>query len=298
MSINHAQLRAFHAVASEGGFTRAAEALHVTQPTLSGQVKALEDAYGVRLFDRRGRRVELTELGRTLLEVTRRLFSLETEADQLLAAARGLRRGHLRIGADGPYSIIPIVGAFNRRYPGLTLSLVMGNSDRVLQDLFDHRTDVAVVANLHPDPGLFALPFQRDRLVVFVDRKHPWARRRTIRLADLAGQRCVLREVGSTTRRIFETALARAGVALGEVMEIGTREAVREAVAAGLGIGVVARAEFGQDTRLRALQVADADLESVEYVVCLTERRELRIVRAFLDVVRERAAEAGQSATR
>ena len=287
MSINHAQLRAFHAVASEGSFTRAAEALHVTQPTLSGQVKALEESYGVRLFDRRGRRVESTELGRSLLEVTRRLFSLEAEADQLLAAARGLRRGHLRIGADAPYSIIPVVGIFNRRYPGLTLSLAIGNSDHVLQDLFDHRTDVAILANLDVDPRLFAIPFQHDRLIVFVDRKHPWARRRTVRLSELAGQRFILRELGSTTRRIFETALARAGIELGEVMEIGSREAVREAVAAGLGIGVVAQAELGQDDRIRALQVPDADLESVEYVVCLAERQDLRIVRAFLDIVKE-----------
>ncbi|WP_119459463.1 LysR substrate-binding domain-containing protein [Rhodospirillaceae bacterium SYSU D60014] len=290
MSINHAQLRAFHAVASEGSFTRAAEMLHVTQPTLSGQVKALEENYGVRLFDRRGRRVEPTELGRTLLDVTRRLFSLEAEADQLLGAARGLRRGHLRIGADAPYSIIPVVGVFNRRYPGLNLSLAIGNSDHVLQDLFDHRTDVAILANLDVDPRLFAIPFQHDRLIVFVDCKHPWARRRTVRLAELAGQRFILRELGSTTRRIFETALARAGIELGEVMEIGSREAVREAVAAGLGIGVVAQAEFGQDDRIRALQVTDADLESVEYVVCLAERQDLRIVRAFLDIVREQAA--------
>src|SRR3546814_20175459 len=96
-SKNHAQLRALHRVASEGSFTRAAEALRVTQPTLSGQVKAREEGYGVRLLDRRGRRVEPTELGRALLDVTRRLFSLEEEADQLLSAARGLPRGHLRV---------------------------------------------------------------------------------------------------------------------------------------------------------------------------------------------------------
>ena len=98
--MNHAQLRAFHAVASEGSFTRAAVALHVTQPTLSGQVKALEESFGVRLFDRRGRKVMPTELGRELLDLTRRLFGLEAEAEHLLSAARGLSKGHLRIGAD------------------------------------------------------------------------------------------------------------------------------------------------------------------------------------------------------
>jgi aminoethylphosphonate catabolism LysR family transcriptional regulator len=289
MSINHAQLRAFHAVAAEGSFTRAAEALRVTQPTLSGQVKALEESYGVRLLDRLGRRVVPTELGKALLEVTRRLFSAEDEAEQLLAAARGLTRGHLRIGADAPYSIVPVIAEFNRRYPGLTVSIAIGNSDRVLEDLFDHATDVAMLANIGGDPRLHILPFHNDRLVLFVEQRHPWARRKRVRLAELAGQRVILREQGSTTRRIFETAVARAGLTLGDVLEIGSREGVREAVAAGLGVGIVAKTEFGHDSRVRALEVIDAELTSTEYVVCLAERRSLRIVSAFLELVEQAA---------
>ena len=110
-----------------------------------------------------------------------------------------------------------------------------------------------------------------------------------MRLAELAGQRVILRELGSTTRRIFETAVARAGLTLGDVMEIGSREGVREAVAAGLGIGVVARTEFGHDQRVRAIEVADAELISTEDVVCLAERRSLRIVSAFLELVEQAA---------
>src|SRR5215471_21137749 len=98
--MSYANLRAFHAVASHGSFTRAAEGLGVTQPTLSAQVKALEETYGIQLFDRRGRGIATTELGRSLLEITRRYFGLEAEAAQLLAETRGLRSGHLRVGAD------------------------------------------------------------------------------------------------------------------------------------------------------------------------------------------------------
>lgn len=290
MPINHAQLRAFHAVASEGSFTRAAEALRVTQPTLSGQVKALEETYGVRLLDRLGRRVVPTELGKALQEVTRRLFSAEEEAEQLLAAARGLTRGHLRIGADAPYSIVPVIAEFNRRHPGLTVSIAIGNSDQVLDDLLDHSTDVAMLANIEGDPRLHIQPFHKDRLVLFVERNHRWARRKRVRLAEVVRERVILREQGSTTRRIFETAVARAGLVLENVMEIGSREGVREAVAAGLGIGLVARTEFGHDPRVRAVEVADAELASTEYVVCLAERRSLRIVSAFLELV-EKAAQ-------
>ncbi len=283
--MNYSQLRAFHAVASEGSFTRAAAALRVTQPTLSGQVKALEETYGVLLFDRRGRKVNATELGRELLDITRRLFGLESEAEQALAAARGLMRGHLRIGADAPYSVMALVAAFGRRHPGIKLSIATGNSEMLLQALIDHRVDVVVAANVPGDERLHALPLRRDRLVLFVERAHPWAGRRAVALPELAGQRMILRERGSTTRRILETALAQAGVALVDPIEIASREAVREAVAAGLGVGVVALSEFGVDDRLKALEVQGTDLESIEYVVCLAERRDLRLVRAFLGLV-------------
>jgi aminoethylphosphonate catabolism LysR family transcriptional regulator len=279
--MNYAQLRAFHA----GSFTRAAQALHVTQPTLSAQVKELEASYGVRLFDRRGRRIEPTELGRSLLDVTRRLFSLETEAEQLLAATRGLKRGHLRVGADAPYHVMPALAAFGQKYPGVRLSLAIGNSEELLHDLFEHRSDVAVLADIVGDPRLLALPLRRDPLIAFVDRGHPWARRRRVRAAELAGQRLVLREPGSTTRRSFETAMARAGLALADMLEIGSREAVREAVLAGLGIAAVSEIEFVPDPRLRVVPIADADVKTHAHVACLVERRASRVVDAFFDVV-------------
>jgi aminoethylphosphonate catabolism LysR family transcriptional regulator len=283
--MNLAQLRAFHAVAREGSFTTAARALGVTQPTVSSQVGVLEDTYGVRLFDRRGRQVVPTEIGDTLFAITQRLFSLEEEADEILTAARELDRGQIRVGADGPHHVIPILAAFNRRYPGLDVSLSMGNADTVLHDLRNYRIDVAVLAKVDEDPRLFAIPYRRSPLVLFVPRNHPWAKRTSIRLKEIADQRMILREAASVTRQIFQSALAEAGVRPQAVMQIESREAVREAVAAGLGIGVVSQAEFDYDKRLTKLRVRDARMEITEHVVCLEERRRLRIVRAFLDVV-------------
>jgi len=283
--INHAQLRAFHAVASEGSFTRAARALNVTQPTLSAQVKALEDRYGTRLFDRQGRRIALTGLGEALLDVTRRLHAVEEEAEQVLVAARGLRTGTLRVGADAPYSIVPSLGVFSRRYPGIRLMLSIGNSNRVLIDLLEHRCDVALLADLGYDPRLHAVPILQDRLLAFVARQHPWVSRGSVALSELVGERIIMREPGSSTRRLFETALGRRGIALRDVLEIGSREAVREAVAAGLGVGIVAATELGHDDRIAPIEIADARLDTVEYLVCLEERRNLRIVKAFFETV-------------
>ncbi len=285
--MNHTQLRAFHAVAEDGGFTRAAERIHVTQPTLSGQVAALEAHYGVKLFERRGRGVELTDLGLGLREITRRLFGQEAEAEQLLTSAQGLTSGLLRVGADEPYQVIPLLARFNRRHPGIRLTMSFGNSERVLQELLDRRCDVAVLPDIEDDARIHAVPFRRDRLVVLVPRDHAWAGRRSLRLAELAGQRLVLREPGSTTRAMLDRALSDAGVRPGSTLEIGSREAVREAVAAGLGIGTVFEREFGRDPRLRRLHIRDVDLRAVEYAACLQERRPVRVVRAFFDLLQE-----------
>ena len=283
--MNHSQLRAFHAVASEGSFTKAAGALHVTQPTLSGQVKTLEKTYGVRLFDRRGRRVSPTALGQELLVLTRRLFSLEAETEHLLSASQGLRKGHLRVGADAPYHVTAALSAFTQRYPGIQISLTVGNSAELAHDLLEHKLDVAVLANVTGDSRFFAKPLRHDRLVAFVAKTHPWARRRRIDLADLSEQRLVLREQGSATRQIFETAMARRGLRRGEVLDMNSREAVRETVAAGLGVGVVSAGEFSKDSRLAILELTGGDMAMTEYVVCLAERQDLRLVRSFLDLV-------------
>jgi len=177
------------------------------------------------------------------------------------------------------------LSAFHRRYPGVRLSLSIGNSDEVLHQLLDHRSDVAIIADLPEDPRMFARPLRRDHLIAFVERTHPWAERGAIGLAELAGQRVILREIGSTTRRAFEAALARAAIPFGDVLEIGSREGVREAVAAGLGVGIVSAFEFGHDERLCALAIDGMDIAMMEYVACLADRRDLRIVSAFLEVM-------------
>jgi aminoethylphosphonate catabolism LysR family transcriptional regulator len=293
--MNFLHLRAFHAVATHGSFTRAAAALNVTQPTVSDQIKALENRYQVRLFERHSRRVEITELGRSLFAITRRQFKLEADAEQLLVTARGLAHGRLRVAAGAPHLVIPLLGTFKRRHPGIQLSLQFGNSEVVLRSLFERRCDVVVLPDIGADERLHALAFRRDRLIAFVDAGHPWSTRRSIRLAELGGEPLVLREVGSNTRAVFESAVARAGVVMGETLEIGSREGVREAVAAGLGIGIVSEGELGVDARLHALNIRESGLEVTEYAACLVERRSVRVVAAFFDLLQETQPPRGGS---
>jgi aminoethylphosphonate catabolism LysR family transcriptional regulator len=283
--MRHSQLRAFHAVATAGGFTAAAKARNVSQPTLTAQVRALEREFGVELFFRRGRRVELTAVGQGLLEITRRLADDEAEAATFLNERRELKSGHLHVGAVGPYHVTDMLAAFNRRYPGIYVSVAIGNSRDVVRDLRDWRTEVAVLAHIDPDPELLAIEYRRHRVVVFVHPEHPFWRRRSIRIAELEGQPLIQREQGSTTRRALEAALAKARVKPRVVMEIGGREAIRFAVARGIGIGAVSEAEFVPDPRLRAIPIADAEVYTYAHVVCLRARQNARLVGAFLDVV-------------
>jgi aminoethylphosphonate catabolism LysR family transcriptional regulator len=282
--MNWTQLRAFHLVAHERSFTNAARAAGISQPTLSGQVKALEETYRVRLFERRGRGVQLTDLGQSLYALTTRLFGLSDEAQALLAGTKALTRGHLRVAADSAFHVIPILAALKQRHAGLTFSLGIGNSAMVLKQLFDYEADVAVMAKMTSDPRLHTIELRRDRLVLFVPRRHALAVRRRVPMAELQGREIVLRERGSITREVFEQTLAQMGVKPGALIEVQTREGVSEAVAAGFGIGVVFESEFGSDSRFHPILVADADLAVAEYAICLQERRRLALVRAFLDI--------------
>jgi LysR family transcriptional regulator, low CO2-responsive transcriptional regulator len=288
--MSQSALRAFHLVAQSGGFTKAAQAGGVSQPTLSAQVRSLEEANGIRLFDRRGRTVALTPLGQNLHAITARLFAAEDDAKALLAGARNLARGHLRVAADSATHVMPLLAELKQRRPGLTFSLAVGNSSDVLRQVLDHAVDVAVMAKHVSDPRVHALRLRTDRLVLFVPRSHPWGSRKSVALEALAGQDLVIRERGSITREVFEARLAEAGVKPGALVEVQTREAVREAVAAGFGIGIIFDSEFGQDPASAKLTVKGADLNVAEYVVCLEERRRLPLVRALLELVPNGAA--------
>jgi len=278
------QLRSFHAVAEERGFTAASRVLNVGQPTLTSQVRALEEMFQVELFHRRGREIALTDAGEALFVITRRIIDLEGEARDVLNAFGGFHTGTLRVGAVGPFHATEMLSAFSERYPGIRLAVTVGNSREMVNRLLDYSADVAVLAHVEDDPHIFAMPYSRHRVVIFVNKKHRFAKRRNIRIAELEGERMVLRERGSTTRLALEAALKEHGVGIDPVMEIGSREAVWLAVARGIGIGAVSDIEFIAHPDLHVLNVSDADIYTTAHVNCLMERRNARLIEAFFDV--------------
>jgi aminoethylphosphonate catabolism LysR family transcriptional regulator len=279
------QLRSFHAVATEGSFTRAAESLHVSQPTVTTQVGQLEELYKVELFHRTGRRVRPTEIGERLLHLSRQIFGLESEAVQLLRDAGELRSGHLRVAAVGPSHVTQMLVAFNQRYPGVKVSVSTGNSQDVLDRLLDYSADVGVLAQVFKDKRFVSVPYSEHPVVVFCSSTHRFAHRRSIRTAELQGERLILREPGSTTRKAIESALRAAQVEPEVVMEVASREIIREAVAQGVGVAAVSEVEYVPGPGLHAVRISDAQVRTFAHVVCLAERRDTRMVRTFFDVI-------------
>ena len=281
------QLRSFHAVARAGGFTGGARLLHISQPTVTTQVRFLEETYGCELFYRRGHKVSMTPLGVQLFALAQKIFALESETVQLLEDAGELRSGHLRVGAVGPFHVTEMLALFGQRFPGLEVSVRVGNSEAVLEGLLAYQTDVAVLAQFSEDPRLHSVPYSRHPIVVFVHRAHRFGARKSIRIAELEGERMILREEGSTTRKALEDALRKAGVTPRVAMEIGSREAIREAVIKGMGVGAVSEIEYIPDPEIRMVRVSNAQMHTYAHVVCLEERRAARLVAAFLQIVDE-----------
>jgi aminoethylphosphonate catabolism LysR family transcriptional regulator len=276
MSIN--QLRAFHYVALAGGFSSAARELSTSQSALSQQVGQLETSSQINLFHRKARGVTLSEEGRSLFEITQRLFAAELEARAFLKRDSA---GHLRVIADGAVLVLPILALLRDARPKMSFSLAVENSDRVVERILDFAADVGISARPVDDPRIVRMPLLSMSIGLSVPAGHELAETGGVPMAALAGRRFVIREKGSLTREVFERNVADHGVRLGPVLEIATREGVREAVAAGFGIGVVAGPEFGHDARLRFVPILDTVHRVDEWVVCLADRRHLSLVDGF-----------------
>jgi aminoethylphosphonate catabolism LysR family transcriptional regulator len=290
--VRYVQLRAFHHVATTGGFSRAALALNLTQPAISDQVRKLEEEYEVQLFNRIRRQITLTAEGERLLAITRRFFEVEREALDLLAERRALSQGNLRIIADAPHHLLHILGRFRQRYPSVRIMLNSGNTEDVLEALYSYEADAGVLGEVPSGQDLTVLPLNSSPIIAFAATGHPAAAHDSLSLTDLADMPLVFRERGSRTRSKLEQAASAAGVALVPAIEAEGREAVRELVAAGAGIGFVSAAEFGQDLRLKPIPLAGAEgLTMDEALVCLSARTDGKLLRAFLAMAAETHAE-------
>jgi DNA-binding transcriptional LysR family regulator len=299
--MNRTQLSAFAAVAEAGGFTKGAQRLMVSQPAVSLHVSELEQALRTKLFDRLPRGVRLTAAGRILLNFAKRIESLEGEAEAAIADLLGLRRGRLVVGASltvGSYFLPVALGEFRRKYPQIDLDLEIANTKQIEALLRENRVDLAFTEGLAPKDASSAQSIYDDRLVPIAAPDHPIRKRKRLTAAMVCRDELILREVGSGTRDVIEEVLTRLRLKIKPLMSLGSTEAIKRAVEAGVGLAIVSELAVENEVRAGTLVVLP--------VAALTVARPFRVLRpaaktdspaaaAFLEVVRRRAAQAGQA---
>ena len=281
--MRYSQLKAFYSVARHGGFSRAAEAVFQTQPALSENVRKLEQEHDVLLFHRERKQVRLTEAGEQLYLLTKRFFEIEEQIGEYLSESRSAVNGRLRIIVDSAHHVTDTLSRFRERHPKVFVSLRTGNTGDVLNELRAYNAEIGVVGSVDPGNEFQTVDLGRTPIIAIAAKGWLKTDIDPLSLRDLASMPLVFREPGSKTRQKLEQEAARMNVTLAPVIEVEGREAMREVVASGGGIGFVSDAEFGNDTRLVRVPIKDADMWMSETLVFLSQRRDLRIIRAFME---------------
>jgi DNA-binding transcriptional LysR family regulator len=296
MNITFKQLRLFLALADTGSVSAAARACHVTQPTASMQLKEVSDAVGVPLYEVISRRVHLTDAGRELALTARSMVDTWAVFEQGIDATKGLTRGKLRVAvvSTAKYFVPHLLGSFCAQYPDIDISLEVLNRDGVVQRLRDHQDDLYIMSMPPKDIDLEDQVVMPNPLVLIAAETHPLARRRRLELSDLARLRFILRERGSGTRMATDAHFKRLRFKPDLRLELGSNEAIKEAVAANLGVSVISsHALHGRaaEQGLAVLRVAAFPIESQWHVVWRKGQQLSPVARVFLDHL---VAQAGQ----
>jgi DNA-binding transcriptional LysR family regulator len=282
------QLEVFAAIARLGSFTRAAEELHLTQPTASMQIKKLTDAVGLPLFEQVGKKIFLTAAGRALQDFSREIFEDFTRFEMQVADLKGLKKGGLRLGVitTAKYFIPRLLGPFCREYPGIDVAMKVSNRERILERLTDNEDDLYILGQPPEDIDVIAEPFLANPLIVLAPADHPLARVKNIPLKRLAEEPFLLRESGSGTRIATEQLFAQHNLKIKVRMELGSNEAIKQAVVGGLGISVLSSHTLSLDMPMQQLVLLDVEGFPIQrhWYVTYPKGKQLSVVaHTFLD---------------
>jgi len=286
------QLEVFEAIARLGSFTRAAEELFLTQPTVSMQIKKLTEAVGLPLFEQVGKKIYLTDAGRELYQTSRGIFEHLTRFEMLIADMKGLKQGTLRLAVvtTAKYFAPRLLGPFCQRHPGVEVSLKVSNRERILERLADNQDDLCILGQPPEEIDAIAEPFLENPLVVLAPSNHALVGKKKIPLARLAEEPFLLREAGSGTRMAVERQFAEHGLKMKVRMELGSNEAIKQAIVGGLGVSVLSRHTLALDAPMGQLAVLDVEGFPIErhWYVAYPAGKQLSVVaRAFLDYLKQ-----------
>jgi DNA-binding transcriptional LysR family regulator len=305
MPLNLHLLRMFATVVRTGSFSRAADALHVSQPAVSKGVRDFELQIGCRLLDRTPKGVRPTREGLALMRHADALFATEREAEEEMRSLRGLEEGSLRVGASttiASYMIAEYLGIFHRAYPNIDLHIVSANTSEIADLMIGHEVDIALVEGPVRDENLIAEPWQTDLMELIVGSHHRFAASKTpIDGAALASETLIVREPGSGSREIVTKALADHGIEPRRTLEIGSTEAIKQAVAVGLGVSIVSKSAVSDQVaqgRLKIISIRGVIIRRQLWQLKIPGRLDAPAAVVFEQIVNEmpqRLAAAGTS---
>lgn len=282
------QLKVFEVAARHCSFTRASEELFLTQPTVSMQMKQLTQAVGLPLFEQIGKRLYLTDAGHKLYETCHAIFDELSQFEMAIADMKGMKQGRLQLAVvtTTKYFLPRILGPFCDRYPGIDIALKFTNHERILQYLNENEDDLYILSNPPESVDIVAHPILENPLVVLAPQNHPLAKERNISLERIAKEPFIMRESGSGTRNATEQLFAQHGIQLKVKLELGSNEAIKQAIVGGLGLAVLSRhtiALEGTDGPVTILDVQGFPIERHWYAIYPAGKQLSIIAQTFLD---------------
>ncbi len=282
------QLKVFEAVARHNSFTRAAEELFLTQPTVSMQVKQLSKAVGLPLFEQVGKRLYLTDAGKELYTTCREIFERLSQFEIAIADMKGLKQGSLKLAVvtTAKYVIPRLLGPFCQRYPGIDVSLTVTNHEYVIESLANNRHDLYILSQPPEDLDVSIHPFLENPLVVIAWRDHPLAQEKNIPIQKLAEESFIMREPGSGTRKAVQKLFDEHDLTLKVKLDLGSNEAIKQAIAGGLGVSVLSihtLALEGLTSQLTLLDVENFPIQRYWYVIYPSGKQLSIIAQTFFD---------------
>ena len=283
--MRHSQLRAFHFVATYGSFSVAAERLKISQPAVSEQVKKLEKNYDTLLFRRQNKKITLTDEGRKILLLTKQLFEVEQQIEDYISESGQELAGSIRIIADSASHVLNILAAFRKKYPKVKVIIRSGNSEEVENALRSFNAEIGIMPTLSKKLDIGMRFLGSSKIIAFGQPEYLDTRKKILKMIDLTKLPIIFREKGSNTRKIIEEEAKIQGVHLKPIIEVEGREAMRELVASGAGVGFVSEAEFVADSRVVKVNIQGEELIMDETVAFLKQRSNVRVIRNFLSLV-------------
>jgi LysR family transcriptional regulator, low CO2-responsive transcriptional regulator len=291
MHVSLRQLRTFEAVARLKSFSRAAEELNVTQPTVSKQIRLLHEEVGLALLEQIGKKVFLTEAGEQLYATCADWLETWGSFEQTIADLKGVKQGRLRVAAvtTTKYFMPRLLGPFCAQYPGIDIALEVVNRDRLLERLLRNQDDLYVMGVPPENLDIECEPFMENPLVILAPATHPMAQSKNLSFTDLANEPFIVRERGSGTRLTVERAFHERNLPLKIKMELGSNEAIKQAVAGGLGLALLSQSTLSLDVSQKEVAILDVEgfpIKRSWYVVRPRGKQLSVVAKAFLDFLR------------